>query len=322
MSGTENAYLQNTVNNMVYKLAVYHQSIPNKKNLEKIQMLQFFAAGAKKNGDTVTNIHNHQTVVADVAVIQGWIAADIKRPHLKLRNDVINQQLAQHKYVITADSNLFLYADTANTLHYLRYSFNGVFPNTGIYCDDIINPKRWQKIQQELNISIKDYRTLGNHILICLQRSGGWSMGKQSVVEWATSVVQKLKQHTDRPIILRAHPGDKQSHVYLKQLKALPITISTNKKLQDDLNGCWAVVNHNSSPAVAAAIEGYPVFVTDPERSQCKEIANVDLAQIESPNLPDRLRWVQRLSMSHWNFNEVNSGEAWAHMRQFVRDIP
>jgi hypothetical protein len=310
---------------MVYKLAVYHQSIPNKKSLEKIQMLQFFAAGAQENGDVVDNVYDHQPVETDVAVIQGWVANDIARPHLKLRNNVINQQLAQHKYVITADSNLFLYAEPTNSLHYLRYSFNGIFPNTGIYCDSIINPGRWTKIQKDLNISIKDYRTTGKHILICLQRNGGWSMGKQSVVEWAKTVIQKLRQHTNRPIVLRAHPGDKQSRVYLKQLEALTaqlkFTISTNKNLQDDLTGCWAVVNHNSSPVVAAAIEGYPVFVTDPDRSQCKEIANTDLGKIEAPNLPDRLPWVHRLAMSHWKFDEVRSGEAWAHMRQFVRDI-
>jgi hypothetical protein len=303
---------------MTYKIAVYHSTVPNKKNLEKVQMLQFFVAGVHKNGDAINNVFDHQPVVADVAVIQGWIANDLARPHLKLRNDVINQQLAQRKYVVTADSNLFLYADPTNAHHYLRYSFNGVFPNTGIYCDTVINPERWNKIKQDLKISIKDYRTTGNHILICLQRNGGWSMGKQTVVEWTKDVVQQLRQFTDRPIVLRAHPGDKQSRVYLKQLATLPVTISANKLLQDDLKGCWAVVNHNSSPVVAAAIEGYPVFVTDPERSQCKEIANTNLALIETPNLPDRLPWLQRLAMSHWKFTEVNSGEAWAHMRQFV----
>jgi hypothetical protein len=310
---------------MVYKLAVYHQSIPNKKNLEKIQMLQFFAAGVQKNGDTINNVFDHQLVEADIAVIQGWIANDVIRPHLKLRNDVINQQLIQHKYVVTADSNLFLYADPTNALHYLRYSFNGIFPNTGIYCDNSVNSDRWATIQKDLNISIKDYRTTGAHILICLQRNGGWSMGKQSVIEWTKTVVQKLRQHTNRPIVLRAHPGDKQSRIYLNQLTGLTtqlkFTISTNKNLQDDLTGCWAVVNHNSSPVVAAAIQGYPIFVTDPERSQCKEIANTDLGRIEAPNLPNRLAWAQRLAMSHWKFDEVRSGEAWAHMRQFVRDI-
>jgi hypothetical protein len=127
--------------------------------------------------------------------------------------------------------------------------------------------------------------------------------------------------------VIRTHPGDRTSHIYIKSLtrtlqniKSVQIS-SAGTSLEHDLANAWAVVNHNSSPVVAAAIEGYPVFVTDPARSQCKEIANTDLGKIEAPNLPDRLPWVHRLAMSHWKFDEVRSGEAWAHMRQFVRDI-
>jgi hypothetical protein len=33
--------------------------------------------------------------------------------------------------------------------------------------------------------------------------------------------------------------------------------------------------------------------------------ANLDLAKIETPNLPDRQKWVERLAMFHWNFDEI-----------------
>jgi hypothetical protein len=311
---------------MTFKVAIYHKTVPNKKNLEKTQMLEFFGAGVKQHGDTVVNVQGSELIDSDVAVIQGWVTSDTQRPHLKLRNDVINQQLAKHKYVLTADSNLFLYANTANPLHYLRYSFNGVFPNTGIYFDTAVDPGRWTKISRDLNIAIKDYRTTGNHILLCLQRNGGWSMGDYSVVTWAQTIIEKLRQHTNRPIVLRAHPGDQQSKVYLNQLfrvkHRLNFTFSGNADIKDDLKNCWAVVNHNSSPAVAAAIEGIPIFVTDPVRSQCQDIANLELNQIENPILHDRSRWINRLAMSHWKFTELQSGEAWAHMQTFVRDTP
>ena len=78
------------------------------------------------------------------------------------------------------------------------------------------------------------------------------------------------------------------------------------------------MVNHNSSPTVGAAIEGYPIFVTDPAHSQCAEIANLDLSQIENPNLPDRQKWVERLAMFHWNFEEIANGECWHHMKKYV----
>jgi len=100
-------------------------------------------------------------------------------------------------------------------------------------------------------------------------------------------------------------------------LKGLRLS-KDDSTLEHDLKNCWAVVNYNSSPTVGAAIEGYPIFVTDPVRSQCAEIANLDLAQIENPNFPDRQQWVERLAMFHWNFDEIENGECWSHMRKYV----
>lgn len=307
---------------MTYKVAVYHRTVPNKKNLEKIQMLEYFAEGVRRAGDHAFDIHGQGIQPAHVAVIQGWVSQDVDRGHLRLRKQVIEHQIANGLRVLTADSNLFLYANPENPLHYLRYSFNGVFPNTGIYFDNPVDPARWLTIQQDLNITLRDYRQHGNHILVCLQRDGGWSMGLESVATWTHRIIDEIRQHTDRPIVLRAHPGDKNSHVYVQPLRehlqAWNASISTNRSLTQDLHQCWAVVNHNSSPAVAAAIEGYPVFVTDPVRSQCTEIANTDFSRLESPELPDRQQWIQRLAMSHWKFDELRSGQAWRHMRQFV----
>lgn len=307
-------------------VAVYHRSVPNAKNQEKINLLKNFALGVTAAGDQAININELYRIDSDVAIIQGWVTGKQDRsPHLLLRNTVIETQLTQRKYVVGVDSNLFLYSDTANPLHYLRYSFNGIFPNTGIYCDTAIDTDRWKKISVNLNIPLKDYRTSGDHILICLQRNGGWSMGNIDVQEWATQTINTIRLHSDRPIVIRPHPGDKSSREYLdprnpkcKIKFSKSIRLSTNKDLVDDLRNCWAAVNYNSSPVVGAAIEGIPIFVTDPVKSQCAEIANLDLTQIENPTLHDRQRWVERLSMFHWNFTELKTGECWSHMRKFI----
>jgi hypothetical protein len=172
---------------------------------------------------------------------------------------------------------------------------------------------------------LKDYRTSGDHILLCLQRNGGWSMGSFDVQDWTIQTINTIRSYSDRPIIIRPHPGDKASQEYLdprnpkcriKFSKA--VRLSTNVNLVDDLKNCWAAVNYNSSPVVGAAIEGVPIFVMDPAKSQCAEIANTNLMQIENPLLLDRQRWVERLSMFHWNFDELQSGECWQHMRSFI----
>lgn len=307
-------------------VAIYHASVPNAKNQEKVDLLRYFSQGVTTAGDTALNITDHKYRPTNVGVIQGWLGqGPVTSKHLTLRNQVIQEQLRQKKHVVAVDSNLFLYANTLNSLHYLRYSFNGVFPNTGTYCDTKVDPSRWKKISKNLNLTLKDYRTDGEHILVCLQRNGGWSMGSVDVQDWAIQTINTIRQYSDRPIVIRAHPGDKASKEYLdprnpkcKIKFSKAVRLSTNLNLVDDLRNCWAAINYNSSPVVGAAIEGVPIFVLDPAKSQCSEIANLDLAQIETPNLPDRQSWVERLSMFHWNFDELKTGECWSHMRQFI----
>jgi hypothetical protein len=307
-------------------IAVYHGSVPNKKSQEKIDLLLNFSQGAKRCGELVFDYNDHMYRPSDVAIIQGWIAPGIPTSkHLTLRNTVINQQLKLKKYVVAVDSNLFLYKNKDNPLHYLRYSFNGIFPNTGIYCDSVIDPNRWKKISANSNLKLKDWRSNGDHILLCLQRNGGWSMDGMDVQDWAVETINKIQTYTDRQIVVRAHPGDKDSVNYLNprlgrcKIKfGKRVVLSYNRNLEDDLVDCWAAVNYNSSPVVGAAIEGVPIFVMDPARSQCAEIANTDLSRIEKPLMPDRQMWVERLSMFHWNFNELKSGECWQHMKKFI----
>jgi hypothetical protein len=308
-------------------VACYHKSIPNSKSQEKVDILRLFSLGVTAAGDNIIDVNTHNYAMSDVGIIQGWLGHNVSSsPHLKLRRTVIDNQLKNNKYVITADSNLFLYANTTNhPHHYLRYSFNGVFPNTGIYCDTEIDSSRWKQIQQDLNISLKDYRTTGNHILLCLQRNGGWSMGNVNIQDWAIETITKIRQYTDRPIVIRLHPGDKQSKLLLTPGNPkcrLPLSntirLSNNQSIIDDLKNCWATVNYNSSPVVGAAIEGVPIFVSDPNKSQCSEIANTDLAQIETPTMHHRQHWVERISMFHWNFNELRNGQCWEHMRKFI----
>ena len=307
---------------MKLQVVSYHSGIPVvNKSPEKSNILYYMIEGVNACGDIGRNHFELNTLECDVAVLQGFVHEHSKNaPHLRLRRDVLQTQKMARKRTLVADSNLFLWVNKSNKPHhYLRYSWDGVFRRTGFYFDKDIDPARWQQIKTDLQIDVKPYRKNGNHILICLQRNGGWSMKNYDVMEFCHNTISKLRQHTDRPIVVRAHPGDKKSALYLR-LNLPNVTVSTNPNIDQDLENAWATVVYNSSPGVASFIRGVPVFQMDPEPnySMYGEIANFDISKIEEPALVDRQTWLERISMSHWKFDELKDGTAWRFMRDYV----
>jgi hypothetical protein len=301
-------------------VAYYAGIPPNNKNLEKPQILDYFCQGVASLGDTAIAHRGLNALSCDVALIQGFVHEHGKSaPHLQLRQHAVELQKKNQRRSLIVDSSLFLYSNKTNPLHYLRYSFDGVFPTTGFYFDTDIDPLRWAKISRELNLNLKPWRTLGNHILLCLQRNGGWSMGGVSSIDWMNLTIANIRKYSNRPIVVRAHPGDKKIKSILK-INHKNVSLSTKENLVDDLSGAWATVVYNSSPSVASIIEGVPSFLTDsiPQHSQSFEVANTDISNIENPVMPDRQKWIERLAMCHWNFSELKSGEAWQFFKKYI----
>lgn len=306
----------------MFKAVAYYGGIPpGNKNLEKPLILDNFLEGVRRSGDEAIGHRAMNPIPCDVALIQGFVHEHGKNaPHLQLRQQAVKMQKTHGKRSLIVDSNLFLYADPGNTKHYLRYSFDGVFPTTGFYFDSETDPSRWQKISSSLGIELKPWRKTGKNILICLQRNGGWSMRGLSTQVWLDITILKIRQYMkENPIVVRLHPGDKKMSRSLR-LNYKNVTISRNPRLIDDLRTAWATVVYNSSPSVASIIEGVPAFLTDPEpiHSQSYAVANLNLADLPNPKLPERQDWIEKLSMCHWNFEELKSGEAWQFFRKYI----
>lgn len=301
-------------------VVAYAAGIPNaNKSPHKLEVLKRFVQGVTAVGDkgllhTGTNI-----IDSDVNMIQGWVhAGSPPSSHLRVRKNAVDIARQRGKHAIICDSNLFNYdVGKFHPMHYSRYSMDGVFPTTGNYFNDNPDPRRWKQIQQDLGLSLKDWRPNGVHILICTQRNGGWSMAGLDVIKWLDTTINELRKYTDRPIIVRGHPGDKNARKYLDKKK---YKVSLNPKLTQDLRNAWATITYNSSPGVASAIEGVPTFVTDPnpQISQAYAVSNTDLSQIEKPQFFERQEWVEKLAMCHWKFQELSDGSAWRHMRNYV----
>lgn len=298
---------------------VYYAGIPAKnKNLEKEKVLHNFHLGVPNNQSE--EIREPRWEASDLAVMQGWVHANSgTTPHLMFRRKIIQEQKRIGKHTLAIDSNLFLYKDPGNTKSYLRFSLDDVFPTTGNYFTDDIDPKRWLSLKRNLGIDLVPYTNKGKHILVCLQRDGGWSMGGLSSLTWLDTTIEKIRRHSDRQIIVRGHPGDAKTLRQVK-IKHTNVVMSNQQSIIQDFRKCWATVTYNSSPGVASAIEGIPVFVTDPDprRSQAYSVCNVDLANIETPKRPERQQWIEKLAMSHFNFMELRNGTAWDIIKEYI----
>ena len=305
----------------------YLSSLPAKINSqEKIDALTFFAQGAAACGDRAETTHSAIYEPCDVGAIIGNAFSvnpnKIKLSHYKVRKMVIDTQTQLKKYWLSIDSNVFIYKNSLNPHRYLRYSFNGVFPATGIYCNDNPDDRNWKRIRQHYGMDLAPWRTQGSHVLIALQRPQGWSMRGIDFEPWLINTIGKIRTHTDRPIVVRWHPGNwKDFPRYEKLLKKQKIIISPQSRhITEDLKNCWALVCHNSTPSSVAVIEGIPAFITDdPGYCQAGPMANRDFAKLEDPYMPDRDQWIKKLAQCHWNDEDLISGETWRHMRNYLR---
>ena len=225
----------------------YASGIPNPhKNQHKVDILKRYIDGVQKHGDKGILHYGNNIIDSDVNLIQGWVhAGSAASPHLVLRRRAHEININKGKHSFIADSNLFNYAvGKMHNMQYLRYSMDGVFPTTGNYFTNTVDPNRWNQIQKDLNISMKDWRPQGVHVLICTQRNGGWSMGGLSVVDWLTKTIKEVRKHTDRPIIVRGHPGDKHAPKYLKNKDW---QVSKAPSIIDDLRNAHCSITYNSS---------------------------------------------------------------------------
>ena len=309
---------------MTITVASYLMGIPpGNTNPEKPQIIVNFVEGVWAAGDKGQIVCDYTPVSVDVAVVQGFVHPGSKNgQHLKLRKDVFEKQQRDGKRSIIVDSNLFLYADKGNSNKFLRYSYDGIFPSTGEYCNANPDPARWELVSRRLGIKLKPQRKNGNDILICCQRDGGWSMGSEQLMPWLVKTIQLLRKHSDRRIVVRFHPGDKNilNHKRMLARYRLPnVIVSHAENILQDFASTYCLINYNSSPAVAAAIEGIPTIVLDPTKSQAAEVSHHKLADINNLQEFDRELWIQKMAQMHWTLDELKDGTAWRHLRQWAK---
>jgi hypothetical protein len=297
------------------KVGIFYNSISNPaKFSNKTMLMDNFRTGVQSQGDQVVEFHSNQLPDQhlDAGFVLGYTLED------NFRKKIIDQLRLRKIPAVFVDSNILHYARSEHEWH--RYSLGTVYPDSGTYFFQDLDRSKWQRFSDWHNAPLKPWRTTGDHVMILCQRPKGFNMFLDQDT-WLEKTVDKIRKHTQRPIMIRMHPGDGTRFKQIEKIQkryGTSVAISEHANIRDALVNCWCTVGINSTPNVVAAIEGVPGYVEDTRRSWAADVAFTDLAQIENPALPDRTEWAHKIANIHWSNQEVVSGQLWSAIKQYI----
>jgi hypothetical protein len=253
----------------------------------------------------------------------GWATTNTGGRNIALRKQIIVEQRRRGLQTMCIDASCWKYTDQDS--RYLRYSLNGPFYDRSEYANHNSDSAKWNEIQQALHIELKlSQSNSQGHVLICMQRDGGFSMKALDPMEWLNEKIRQIRQHTQRQIMIRPHPGDYRPDDFHKWHKrqnndttSIVVSDPVNTRLVDNLTGAHAAVFFNSSASVAAVCAGIPVFADDVS-CVAWAVANQDIAQIESPAVFAREQWLYDLAAAHWSDADAQAGRIWQKFQPYL----
>ena len=189
------------------------------------------------------------------------------------------------------------------------------------FANQEFDDQRWPLFKHEL----RPWNPTGDLIVICGQHdtSEQWK-GLPRMSKWIEQQITEIRKYTTRPILVRPHP---RNTISFDETKFKNVKVRLPKRdfrTYDDtdfkatLQRTWAVVNHSSNPAMEAVMKGIPVFVS--ESSLCYDVGNINLADINTPAMPNRSAWSNKLSYTEWFEDEIEQGLPWARIKARLKE--
>ena len=306
---------------MTIDAVVYISSVANpRKHSRKIECLESFAAGVKNSGGNVVVEWDHKYTPSRLAVMLGWATTNTGGPNITLRKQIIAEQQRQGLKTMCIDASCWKYLDDHGT--YLRYSIGGPFYDRAEYANGNSDATKWNEIRNTINVPLIEAPVVkpNGHVLICMQRDGGFAMKTLDPIRWLENKITLIKEYTKRPIVVRPHPGAYRLQDFRKFRNIPKVTVVDPAKssLLQDLQNAHAAVFFNSSASVAAVCANIPVFVDD-QSCVSWSVANKNIANLESPQAFDRSQWLNDLAAAHWSDADGRAGLIYQKFLPYLR---
>lgn len=198
-----------------------------------------------------------------------------------------------------------------------RFTWNSILPDDSNFPYDS-GHNRWIDIKKKYNLTIKDYQTQGDNILFLLQIPTDASLNDlnfngDGYLIFMIKTINEILKHTDRKIILRSHPLNKNNDIIAKFLlnhfnKTNKLFLSQKDMLDEDLQNVKCVISYNSSSTVEALFNGINVINLS-RKQPCFSGASNKISDIENLNELDREDFLKKISFLHWESDELDSSE-------------
>jgi len=148
------------------------------------------------------------------------------------------------------------------------------------------------------------------------------------VFKWTETTVEKLREHTDRKIVIRPHPLYRKSTLH-KELQEKILRVAdvhwqeTDLRrdgfvpIQDQLNKAWCTVTYTSGSGIDAVLQGIPNIACD-TGSMVYDVSSKEISEIENPFTGDKSAWANKIAHCQWSIEEFESGECWEHVSKSI----
>jgi hypothetical protein len=293
--------------------------------------------GLKRHGDIFEMRNWYEADDGD-----GYCQTNLIKPKI-MRND---ERRAAYTY-IRDSGKPYLVNESPSFRRYLGWARLGWYSykwTEGLFGNENCPPDRWRKFEAATGIQFKDWNSPGDSILIMCQKEGDSSLLElyktyDSFYDWLEVLIHQIRQYSDRPIIIRPHPRNRDKGIRLanklqKKLNDKRITVSEDLPeikeylgdgttsyadgLYRDLAQAYCVVTYNSLSAIEAICEGIPTFALN-DGSMIWPVAHKDLSQIENLSYDtDLTQWKSDIAYTQWTGKEHSTGESWAHLKPLV----
>jgi hypothetical protein len=154
---------------------------------------------------------------------------------------------------------------------------------------------RWERLKLKF-----ESRRYGSKIIVAAPDEKPCKFYGVDQQAWIEETVSTIKQHTDRPVVVRQRAASRQHRVFQDPLSQV---------LRED---CHALVTFNSVAAIESILTGVPAFVLAPSHA-AGPVASRSLSQIETPYWPDLDKlhaWAHHLAYGQFHISELKDGLA------------